>query len=41
MRYNMASAGDGQIGRTRHDSSRKIPAARYAAGIFLQGMFDQ
>jgi hypothetical protein len=41
MHYNMAGAGDGQRRRTRHDSSRKIPAARHAAGILLQGMFDQ
>jgi hypothetical protein len=41
MSYNTASAGNGQIGRIKHGSKAKIPAAQLAAGIFYCKSFDQ
>ncbi len=41
MRYNMASAGDGQIGRTRHDSRAEKSRPRRRPGSLLRGRFDQ
>jgi hypothetical protein len=41
MRYNMASAGDGQRGRTRHDSRAEKSRPRAAAGMMIAKPFDQ